>query len=46
MEKHLLLKELQSKHDFSEADFEKLLPLFEERNYKKNEMIFKAHEKL
>ena len=42
MEKHRLLKELQSKHDFSEVDFEKLLPLFEERNYKKNEMVFKA----
>jgi len=44
MEKHLLLKELQSKHDFPEADFQQLLNLFEERRYKKNEIIFRSGE--
>jgi len=44
MEKHPLLRELQSKHDFPEADFQSLLDLFEERYYKKGEIIFRAGE--
>lgn len=41
MNKNLLLKELQAKHTFPEEDFEKLISLFEERSFKKNEIIFK-----
>src|ERR1700752_2172190 len=44
MDTALLLKELQAKHDFPEADFQRLLDLFEERHYKKNEIIFSAGE--
>lgn len=42
MEKHILLKELQAKHKFPDEDFPRLIALFEERTFKKNEIIFKA----
>ena len=42
MSKHILLKELQSKYGFPDEEFPKLLALFKEKHYKKNEMIFKA----
>jgi|SRR6185437_618703 len=42
VEKHPLLIELQAKHDFPENDFPKLLSFFEERRFKKDEMIFKS----
>jgi CRP-like cAMP-binding protein len=38
--KHLLLKELQSRHEFPVEEFPKLLALFEEGSIKKNEIIF------
>ena len=44
MEKHLLLKELQTKHSFPDEDFPKLIALFEKCTFKKNEFIFKAGE--
>jgi CRP-like cAMP-binding protein len=44
VEKHLLLKELQTKHNFPEEDFLTLISLFKERDFKKNEMMFSAGE--
>src|SRR6185437_6203717 len=42
MEQHLLLTELQSKYPFPDEEFPKLLSLFRERHFKKNEIIFRA----
>ena len=42
MSKHILLKELQSKYTFPDEEFPKLLALFKEKHYKKNEIMFKA----
>ena len=44
MDQHLLLKELQSKYGFPEEEFPKLLAFFKEKQFKKNEIIFKAGE--
>jgi len=42
MDTHLLLKELQAKHDFPTEEFPRLIALFEERSFKKNEIIFQS----
>ena len=42
MDTTLLLKELRSVHEFSDSDFEKLLPYLEERRYSKNEHVFQS----
>ena len=42
MARHLLLKELQSKYGFPTEEFPRLLVFFEEKHFKKNEVIFKA----
>jgi CRP-like cAMP-binding protein len=38
----ILLKELESKQNFSQGDLEKLIALFEEFRFKKNEIVFRA----
>lgn len=42
MDTDLLLKELQAKHDFPTEEFPRLIDLFEERSFKKNEIIFQS----
>ncbi|MGZ3866137.1 MAG: Crp/Fnr family transcriptional regulator [Bacteroidia bacterium] len=42
MKKHLLLQELQAKHNFPDEDFPRLFSLFKERKLKKGELAFKA----
>ena len=44
MDKHLLLQELQSKYGFPDEEFPKLLAFFHEKQFQKNEVIFKAGE--
>jgi CRP-like cAMP-binding protein len=44
VDKHPLLKELQSKYGFPNEEFPKLLAFFQEKRFKKNEIIFKAGE--
>lgn len=44
MKKHLLLELLQSVHPFPEEEFPRLLELFRERRFAKNEMLFTAGE--
>jgi len=42
MEQHLLLKELQSKYGFPEAEFPRVLAFFREKHFRKNETIFQS----
>lgn len=42
MDKHLLLKELQAKHNFPDEDFPRLIALFSHCTFKKNVMMFSA----
>jgi CRP-like cAMP-binding protein len=44
MDTSLLIKELKSNHDFPEADLDKLVPLFEVRNFKKNQLVFRQSD--
>jgi len=44
MDKNILLKELQAKHDFPTKEFARFIELFEERHVKKNEILFRAGE--
>ena len=44
MDKTILLKELQAKHDFPTEDFPRLIALFEKKHFKKNEILFEAGE--
>jgi CRP-like cAMP-binding protein len=42
MDTDLLIAELRSRHEFSDADLEKLLPYFEEHHFKKGQLLFRA----
>jgi CRP-like cAMP-binding protein len=42
MDTHLLLKEIQANSNFPDEEFPRLLALFETRNIKKNEIVFKT----
>ena len=39
-----VLKVLRSKHPFSDENFQRLVPLFEQRSYAKNEFVFQPGE--